>query len=66
MSEKKYVSRAQMGNCMVCGDYKDLRCGVCFHCCEKVSGRELKKGGKVVGHELYEIEKPENSWVVGV
>lgn len=31
-----YVIHDQMGNCQVCGAYKDLRYGVCFKCADRV------------------------------
>jgi len=55
-----YVSRAQMGNCMICQEYKDLRAGACFHCCGKVDGESIKGG-----HRLWEKENPDNTWYVG-
>lgn len=51
---------AQMGNCMVCGERQDLRAGVCFDCCDKVSGEPIKGG-----HRLWETENPKNTWYVG-
>ena len=32
-----YVSHAQFADCMVCGEHKDLRCGACFSCSDKVN-----------------------------
>lgn len=62
-----YVSHAQMGDCMVCGDRQDLRCGACFDCAGKVEGKPIKnKVGETIGHRLSEKEKPENSWITGV
>ena len=55
-----YVSHAQIGNCMVCGDRQDLRAGACFDCCGKVSGEPIKGG-----HRLWETANPDNTWYVG-
>lgn len=55
-----YVSFAKMGNCMVCGEYQDLRCGACFDCSSKVDGEPVKGG-----HRLWERDNPENTWYVG-
>ena len=54
-----YVSMVEMGHCKVCGAWGDLRCGTCFGCCPKVSGRPIEGG-----HELWETENPTNKWVV--
>ena len=50
----------QMGDCMVCGSHQDLRGGVCFDCCGKVTGEPIKGG-----HRLWEITNPNNTWYVG-
>lgn len=36
-----YVSFAQMGNCKVCGEHKDLRMGSCFTCSNFVDGETV-------------------------
>lgn len=55
-----YIAFARMGNCMVCGQRQDLRCGACFTCSPKISGQKIKGG-----HRLWETSKPENTWYVG-
>lgn len=55
-----YIAFEKMGDCMVCKQYKDLRCGACFQCCPKVDGEKIKGG-----HRLWEIGKLENTWYVG-
>jgi hypothetical protein len=54
-----YVSIAMEGDCRLCGVRKDLRCGVCFSCCDRVSGRPIPGG-----HELWDIDNPRNRWKV--
>jgi len=62
-----YVSHEQYADCMVCGEYKDLRCGACFACCDKVIGEPIKdKYGEVKGHWLWAKDKPETRWMTGV
>ena len=62
-----YVSHAQFGDCMVCGEYKDLRCGACFNCSGKVNGEPIKnKKGEIIGHRLWAIDNPDKKWIVGV
>jgi len=56
----RYVASAKFGDCMVCGEYKDLRCGACFHCSDKVKGMKIKGG-----HKLWQADKPSNVWYVG-
>ena len=55
-----YVSFAKTGNCMVCGNLEDLRCGSCFHCSSNVDGEKIKGG-----HRLWQKDRPENTWYVG-
>lgn len=55
---KTYVSMAQMGNCKVCGDYQDLRCGACFDCSSKVTGEQISEHT----HKLWETDNPTNFW----
>lgn len=60
MSERDrvYVAIAQMGLCKVCGKEQDLRCGVCFHCTNKVSGSRVTP----TTHRLWETANPRNEW----
>lgn len=53
-----YVSEAAMGNCKVCGEWQDLRCGACFDCAALVMGRLIEPGV----HELWERSRPQNKW----
>lgn len=55
-----YVSFAKIGNCMVCRNEHDLRCGVCFDCSGKITGKPIKGG-----HRLWEISNPLNTWYIG-
>ena len=55
-----YVSFDKIGDCMICQKEHDLRCGVCFGCCDKVEGKPLPRG-----HKLWEIDSPSNYWFVG-
>ena len=55
-----YVTFARMGDCMVCHERHDLRCGVCFGCQPNVDGEPIKGG-----HRLWQRDKPENTWYVG-
>lgn len=59
MSETYYAFE-QMGNCRVCGRHEDLRCGSCFSCSPKVSGKRVD-GDR---HELWETANPQNRWWV--
>jgi len=52
-----YIVTTEMSNCKVCGMWQDLRCGICFDCCDKVAGEKLKHG-----HRLWEINNPDNTW----
>ena len=58
--ESHYVSREQMGECMLCHEHKDLRCGACFQCADNVSGKKIKGG-----HRLWQTDKPDNMWYLG-
>jgi len=61
-----YVSHAQMADCMVCGEHKDLRCGACFDCCEKVTGKPIKNlKGATIGHQLWAKDNPDKKWITG-
>lgn len=62
MSSERYESFARIGQCMICNKQFDLRCGTCFKCNDKVSGKPLANGK---GHVLWETNKPENTWIVG-
>ena len=55
-----YVSFQKIGECMVCKQRHDLRCGVCFDCCAKVDGEPVKGG-----HRLWERANHSNTWYVG-
>lgn len=55
-----YVCVEQWGDCRVCGNHQDLRCGVCFDCSGKVDGEPIKGG-----HRLWERANPSNAWYVG-
>lgn len=55
---KPYVSIAQMGSCKVCGESQDLRCGTCFDCSDKVSGKKISE----TTHKIWETKNPINSW----
>jgi len=59
--EGTYVSIEQWGNCKVCGQYKDLRYGSCFHCSDFVDGKEIPGG-----HELWDSRNPTVRWQVKV
>jgi hypothetical protein len=52
-----YIVKSNMGNCRVCLEMKDLRCGVCFFCSDKVTGKKIPGG-----HLLWEINNPQNKW----
>lgn len=52
-----YVTGIRTGKCRVCGTCKDLRCGACFDCANKVSGNSLPGG-----HYLWETDNPSNDW----
>jgi len=54
------IAHAQIGDCMVCKKRQDLRCGACFNCLDKVTGKPIKDG-----HRLWEKENPDNTWYVG-
>lgn len=56
----KYEVFERMGNCMICSKRHDLRMGVCFSCSPKVDGEKIPHG-----HRLWDMDNPENSWVVG-
>lgn len=53
-----YVSMAQIGDCLVCKQREDLRCGVCFDCVAKVDGILISPGL----HKLWERGNPSNNW----
>ncbi len=60
MTNNVYEVFARMGNCMICKQRKDLRCGACFKCSPLVDGEKLDKG-----HRLWEKANPDNTWYVG-
>lgn len=59
LPEGTYMCIAEMGYCRVCSAYRDLRCGACFDCSGKVSGKPIAGG-----HELWETANPDNRWKV--
>lgn len=59
LPEGTYMCVAEMGFCKVCASYSDLRCGACFDCGSKVSGKPIEGG-----HELWETANPRNKWRV--
>ena len=62
-----YVSHSQIADCMICSELKDLRCGACFNCSEKVLGKPIKNAdGKTIGHRLWEKGNESNSWITGI
>ena len=62
-----YVAVAQMGLCKVCATWEDLRCGSCFKCSPKVTGKVVSRGadGSIV-HALWEVGNETNLWHVRV
>lgn len=61
MGNPPYVVRDQFGDCMVCGEYHDLRCGACFDCADKVDGEFFPDKGY---HELWVRDNPKIRWIV--
>lgn len=59
-SNNPYVSIERWGHCHVCGEYQDLRMGVCFDCCDQVDGKRLS----ATTHRLWERANPYNEWIV--
>lgn len=55
---KPYVSIEQIGNCKICLREKDLRCGVCWDCCDQVSGEKISN----TTHKLWDSQNPINVW----
>lgn len=56
-----YESNTRVGQCRVCGETKDLRCGACFFCASnKIAGEKVSENVYL----LYEISNPDNSWLV--
>ena len=53
-----YVSIAQIGNCKICGEEKDLRCGACFQCMAQVAGEKVS----ATTHKLWDSKDPPNIW----
>jgi len=43
----------------LCGNYKDLRCSVCFTCSDRVCGKLVN--GK---HVLWDRDNPANTWTI--
>ena len=58
MSDLLYVSLAEIGRCRVCLEEHDLRCGACFDCSSRVSGKRVTS----TLHQLWETALPENQW----
>ena len=58
MEGKPYVSIAQMGDCRICGQYADLRCGACWDCMGRVSEEKVSE----TTHRLWDSENPRNEW----
>jgi len=60
-----YIAEERTGECRVCHDDRDLRCGVCLDCSEKVGGHPIMdKNGAIVAHFLYEKTDLANHWLV--
>lgn len=57
---KAVLAVAKMGNCMLCDEHQDLRCGACINCAPKVDGEKVKGG-----HRLWDVNNPDNTWYVG-
>ena len=55
---KPYVSITQMGDCKICGQHKDLRCGACFDCADQVAGEKISD----TTHKLWDSKNPTNVW----
>lgn len=55
-----YIAFEKMGDCMICGERKDLRCGACFQCSSQIAGEKIKGG-----HRLWDSKNPDNTWYVG-
>lgn len=55
---KPSVSIAHMGNCRICGQHADLRCGVCWDCMGQVVGEKVSE----TTHKLWDSENPTNVW----
>lgn len=60
VSERTYVSIAQIGNCRVCGREQDLRYGVCFTCSDQIKGERISE----TTHRLWDSKNPRNEWYV--
>jgi len=56
-----YVAMPRMGDCRLCSQHKDIRCGVCWDCMSKVTGEKVAKGK---AHKLWEIGNPDEFWYV--
>lgn len=56
--ERVYVAIAQIGECRICRERHDLRCGVCFDCASHVAGEKVS----AVTHRLWDSRNPANVW----
>lgn len=56
-----HISLSDWGNCQICGEYQDRRCGACFTCSDVVDGEQLPDGR----HRLWDSRNPSNTWMVG-
>lgn len=48
-----YITKDSWGFCKVCGEWKDLRYGVCFHCADHV---------KTDGNWVWDERDPDRKW----
>lgn len=56
--QRTYVVIEQVGDCRICGQRKDLRCGVCFQCSDQVRGERISP----TTHRLWDSANPRNEW----
>jgi hypothetical protein len=57
-----YLAIEQIGTCRICKKQGDLRCGVCFTCCDQVAGQEIAPGV----HLLWDSKNQDNAWIVEI
>lgn len=58
-SDDIYISGVKSSCCILCGEFEDLRCGVCWNCSNYVTGQKIEGG-----HELWDKRNPSIRWKV--
>jgi hypothetical protein len=58
LTSAEYIAYGELGYCILCKCYEDLRMRVCAGCAKYVDGEHAKG----IGHRLWDIRHPEIGW----